>query len=142
MKVDFAGTAGDENIVFVGLNLTNHYFLTGDVSVGEYLQKLMAEKVKSLPDRQIVPLSIIVYKREIRIRTDQNDVNTTLAYQDIFSSEQTIKSSHHLLKVEAGTTTVVMKYPYMWQGLLMSLAGVLLAVVLALWGRKKMKNGS
>lgn len=142
MKVDFAGMAGDENIVFVGLNLTNHYFLTGDVSVGEYLQKLMAEKVKSLPDRQIVPLSIIVYKREIRIRTDQNDVNTTLAYQDIFSSEQTIKSSHHLLKVEAGTTTVVMKYPYMWQGLLMSLAGILLAVVLALWGRKKMKNGS
>mgnify|MGYP000808404058 CR=1 FL=1 len=58
VKIDFAGNVENDNIVFLGINLTYHYFLTRDESVGKFLGSLMDDSLAELPDRALVPLDI------------------------------------------------------------------------------------
>lgn len=65
VKIDFAGNVENDNIVFLGINLTYHYFLTRDESVGKFLGSLMDDSLAELPDRALVPL--VLHKPEIRL---------------------------------------------------------------------------
>ena len=78
MRVDFAGTVYNDNIVFIGLNLSYHYFLTKDENVGAYMDRLMGDQLNSLPDRTIVPLKITYRSDEIRIESPRDNENHLL----------------------------------------------------------------
>ena len=123
MRVDFSGTVYNGNVIFIGLNLSYHYFLTQDENVGAYLGRLMGSSLKELPDRTVVPLKITYGKRSIRIESPKDFVNTSLAYHDIFQSRQEISKEHALTVVRHGVTVIRMKYPYLKQGILISLTG-------------------
>lgn len=129
LLLDFYGTAHNENLVFIGLNLTYHYGLTQDKSIGNLLGKVMDIEEAALPERKIVPYDVTYGKNSITITTDANQVNTGLAFHDIFQSKANITGKNHLLYVDAGTTEITMDYPMFWPGLLVTLLGILLVTV-------------
>ncbi len=140
MRVDFAGTVYNDNIVFIGLNLSYHYFLTKDENVGAYMDRLMGDQLNSLPDRTIVPLKITYRSDEIRIESPRDNVNTSLAYHDIFHSKQKLLSEHALTVVRHGVTVIRLKYPYVMQGMILSLAGIIGYLFFILWLRRKHRH--
>ena len=52
----------------------------------------------------MVPLDIAHAEDQIIIISPQDQVNTTIAYQDIFDSSEKIHSVHNLLEVNSGET--------------------------------------
>lgn len=133
MQEAFLGTAADDNIVFVGLNLGYHYLLTRDSAVADLFAEILALTTEELPDRRIVPLSVNYDRDEIVIVSDYDGVNTTLAYHDIFGSSQRIEKKHGLTYVDAGTTVIGMEYPYLLEGGALSVIGVVLTILFLRW---------
>jgi uncharacterized membrane protein len=137
VKVAFLGTAGNENISFIGLNLPYHYFMTGDTKgSGAIMDTLLGAVIEAVPTRELVPLEITYGADEIVITSGKDGVNTTLAYHDIFESEQEISTVKQLLFVNKGTTTIHMSYPYLRIGLIISVAALLCSILFALRLRK------
>ena len=90
-----------------------------------------------LPERTVVPLEIRYETNKIIIESLFDNVNTTIAYQDTFKSDQPIRSVNHFLIVDKGTTVITMEYPYLRQGTIVSAIGIVLeAGVLYLIFRK------
>ena len=95
-----------------------------------------------LPDRKNVELNIEHSTNGITITSDYDNVNTSLAYHDIFESEQWLGKKNNLTYVKAGVTNITFKVPYLWQGALVSVAGLVLTVawmVILCIGEKKRK---
>ena len=130
----------NDNIIMTGLNLTYFYSLTDDVSVGQLLSNMSGISSEELPDRKIVPLKVEYGNNEITITSNNDNVNTTLAYHDIFSSSSDITHRNNLMYVNKGTTVIKMSYPYLWQGALVSTAGVVLMVVWLIVKRRNEHN--
>ncbi|MDD6194108.1 MAG: 6-pyruvoyl-tetrahydropterin synthase-related protein [Lachnospiraceae bacterium] len=122
----FYGTGDNENLVFVGLNLTYHYALTGDSGVGTLLSHAFGLKDEDLPKRKLVSLTISYQQDKITITSEYNQVNTTLAAQDIFSSKQKTYAKNHLLYVDKGKTVITMSYPYLKEGWITTVIALLL----------------
>ena len=139
-SLDFYGTVKNDNIIMTGLNLTYFYSLTDDESVGQLLSNMSGISSEELPDRKIVPLKVEYGKNEITITSNNDNVNTTLAYHDIFSSLSDITCRNNLMYVNKGTTVIKMNYPYLWQGVAVSAAGVVLMVVWMIVKKKKNNN--
>jgi uncharacterized membrane protein len=101
----------------------------------------MELKENALPKRTIVPIDIEFSKNRITIRSDFDNVNTTLAYQDIFESDQPIRSMNNLLIVDSGTTEIKMSYPHLAEGVAVTLIGILaeIATIILIF-RKSKKN--
>lgn len=97
----------------------------------------MGDQLNSLPDRTIVPLKITYRSDEIRIESPRDNVNTSLAYHDIFHSKQKLLSEHALTVVRHGVTVIRLKYPYVMQGMILSLAGIIGYLFFILWLRRK-----
>ncbi len=129
-ELQFYGTVQNDNLIFVGLNL--HYFLvkTGDLQVDKLLSLAFDSIIDDIPKRKIVPLQITYGSDEIVIQSEENAVNTTLSYHDIFNSEQEIYSKNQLTYVNSGTTVISMEYPHFYQGLAVTLISLLAAAVL------------
>ena len=145
-KLDFIGTKDNDNLVFIGLNLTYHYALTQDQKIGDLLSKALFIDADALPEREIVSLDIAYGKNEITVESSKDDVNTTVAYYDAYKGSQEIYSKNNLTYVKAGTTIIKITYPYMYEGLAVSGAGLVITVIfLVLTGihtRKKQANAS
>ncbi|MBR5420427.1 MAG: hypothetical protein IK115_04695 [Lachnospiraceae bacterium] len=129
LELDFFGTAYNENIIFLGLNLSYHYALTHDRSAGLIMQECFQMEPAQLPERRIVELDVSGDFRNIVIESPEDGVNTTLATHDSFDADRPVEDRNHLLYVDSGTTRIRVRYPYLWQGALVSLFGVLLFVV-------------
>ena len=140
LNLDFYGTVNNDNIIMTGLNLTYFYSLTDDISVGQLLSNMSGISSEELPDRKIVPLKVEYGNNEITITSNNDNVNTTLAYHDIFSSSSDITHRNNLMYVNKGTTVIKMRYPYLWQGALVSAAGVVLMVVWLIVKKRKEHN--
>ena len=139
-RFEFYGTVHNENIVVIGLNLTYHYGLTKDEGVGKLLSHAMNLTSEELPKREVVPLAITIEKDSITVESDYNNVNTTLAFHDMFRSEQPIYNKNYLTYVEKGKTVIEMQYPYFWQGLGMSIVGFLLTGIFLHETKKRKKE--
>ena len=126
--LDFYGTACNENLIFIGLNLTYHYALTHDEAVGHLLSHALNLSGQELPERALVPLKIDYQDNRISIHSDYDNVNTTLAYQDIFKSDQPIRNLHNHLHVQKGDTVVRLHYPHWIIGLAVSVFGLFFTV--------------
>lgn len=128
--IAFAGRGESENITFIGFSLLYHASRTGDEGVYVLLEGLLALEDAALPERQIVPVDIVYEGNKITITTQHDNVNTTIAYQDIFRSDSPIRSADNLLVVDSGTTVITFTYPYLWQGLAVTLFGAAIEIVL------------
>lgn len=128
---EFYGTARNDDLVFVGLNLTYHLSLTRDPVAKALLSHAMELSDVELPERAIVPVSVEYAADRITVTTDYDDVNTALARHDIFDAgDAPLREHNNLVYVDAGTTVIRMRYPYFWQGLAASAGGLALLVVL------------
>lgn len=127
----FSGTAGIENITFLGYNFAYYAEVTGDERATDLLEQLFDLSSAELPERKLLPIEITTEADRIIIESAYEDVNTTLANIDIFHSEQEYKVENNLIVVGRGTTVITMQYPYFASGLAVSVLG--LAGLLVLW---------
>ena len=137
LKEAFLGTAENDNIVFVGLNLGYHYVLTDDFTLDGLFDELMGVSRDTLPDRSLVPLTVNYGINSITVGSDYDDVNTTLAYHDIFGSGSRIYEKNSLLYVDGGSTHIDMSYPYPVIGIIVTILGLAGAVTLCILYKKK-----
>lgn len=129
-RLSFMGNPDNENITFIGLNLPYHVYLTHDEDAKGIMDGLIGNEMEKLPMRRIVPLKITTNANRLEITAEENNVNTTLAYHDIFSSKQDIRKENNLLYVDDGKTVISMSYPYRKEGGILSGIGFLLWIIL------------
>lgn len=133
LQLDFLGTSENSNVYFMGLNLTYHYSLTQDPEARVLIDLAIKDCLQPLPERTLVPLAITYEKDGIEIKSMEDQVNTTLAYHDIFTSEQGIYQENQLLYVNKGTTKIRFRYAYLKEGAALSLAGVVGTILYGIW---------
>ncbi|MCI8300614.1 MAG: hypothetical protein HFI69_09720 [Lachnospiraceae bacterium] len=136
-ELPFYGTVKNDNIVVIGLNLSYYLSLTRDKGVEALLSHAMNLRPDEFPVREIVPYDIQYLQDQIVIDIDRDDVNTSLAWHDSFSSQQQIYAKNHLTYVKAGRTEIVLAYPWLGAGIAVSLAGIILIAVYCLRIRRQ-----
>ena len=138
----FYGTGENENLIFVGYNLTYYFSITKDKNIGSLLAGITPNSTTDLPERRTVPVTITYEPKKITVTAPEDNVNTTLAVHDIFSGNFTERN--RLVYVGNGTTEITMHYPYLVQSILMSVAGVAIVAVISLFmkPRGKKEEGS
>ncbi|MDD4095248.1 MAG: 6-pyruvoyl-tetrahydropterin synthase-related protein [Oscillospiraceae bacterium] len=141
-RLDFIGTGDNKNITFIGFNILFHAYVADDYEVKEILNNVMDLQEDNLPDRKIVPITVEYTTDTITIRSEYDNVNTTIAYQDIFESEQPIRSMNNFLIVDRGTTVIRMSYPHLAGGLLVTMFGIVAEIVMAFLIFRKSKTKS
>lgn len=144
--ISFLGTKKNDNIIFVGLNLAYYYGQTRDSSVEKLLSRVMSLSTTDLPKREIVPIEIQYETNKITINSDYDNVNTTLAYHNIFGLDKKKYEDNHLLYVPKGVTEIYMEYPYFVQGIICTVVSGLLAliyhVVIHIMNRRRRKRAA
>lgn len=128
LKLDFYGTVKNDNIIVCGLNLAYYYGVSADKSVGRLLSDMMDITPVQLPERTNIELKVEHDVNGITITSDYDNVNTSLSYHDIFVSDEWLGKKNNLTYVRAGVTKITFKVPYLWQGLCVSVAGLILSV--------------
>ena len=125
-KMTFLGTSDNENIIWIGFNLYFHGLEAEDANVLDILSDAMGMPCNEVPQGAIGSMTI-TYDRDQIIIDKQGDesVNTTLAYQDNFSSEQEIANHDQLLYVTSPHTVIQLTYPHFKLGLMTSLVGLI-----------------
>lgn len=131
VQMAFAGAAVNENIRFVGISLPYHYYRTLDESGSKVvLDDLLKDCLQQIPEHTIVPLSVAWDKDSITITSEEDQVNTTLAYTDNIKGNKDCWQQGHQIYVNKGETRIQLTYPYLGQGALITAAGILMAVLL------------
>lgn len=128
-KISFAGTASNPNIHFLGFNLLYFAETASDSLTVQLLNRFFGLEDGLLPERRIVPLTVSYLPNSIVIKTSEDNVNTTVAWHDIFQSDRPLRNDYNLLAVDSGTTVIRFTYPYFREGLTMSIAGLVLSVL-------------
>ncbi len=131
----FLGTAVNDNITFIGFNLTYYYALTRDLGVGVLLSGIVDSSFDSVPERRFVPIDVTYNPDSIVIDSPEDNLNTTLAWHDMFRGD--FDTLNRLVYVDHGTTTISMSYPYFKTGVVVSVAGVIMTAVIAYFVGKK-----
>lgn len=139
LELDFYGTVGNENLVFIALNLPYFHDLTHDASVGELLALAMRLPSDNLPERRIVPLTVEFHGNDITVTSPEDGVNSGLAWHESFTADQPISPTHHFTRVSAGTTHITLSYPYLREGLALSCVSLILVIALAVSGFRREK---
>ena len=124
-KLGFVGESASDNITFIGFNLLFHAYTADDKAVKDLFDTFMSLDEYALPQRRLVPIEVIYDSNRITITSPEDNVNTTIAYQDIFRSEQPIRDMNHFLIVNKGTTVITMEYPYLNRGIIVTSAGLI-----------------
>lgn len=135
----FYGTGENENLVFVGFNLTYYFSITKDENIGALLSGISNITTDTIPERKIVPIGIEYGKDRITVNSPEDNVNTSLASHDIFNGN--FRNRNHLIYVDKGTTEITMHYPYPVPSALMSVAGIVLTAGYAIFIGLRRKNG-
>ena len=140
----FYGTVKNDNIIMCGLNLTYFYSLTNDKTIEKLLENMTSLTSDMLPDRKITAIDVKYDNNQIIITSDSDNINTSIAYHDIFNASQSIEKKNNLTYVNKGTTVIKLGIPYIWQGALISIAGLILAVIWIFMLKKRigMQNNS
>lgn len=141
-KLIFLGyNDANPNIYFMGINLMYHANETGDPAIIRMLNQILGVSNEQLPARELVPIAIKQDGNTIVIHSERENVNTTIAYQDIFESDQEIAEENNLLVLKEKNAIIRMHYPMFKEGMVVSILG-LIAGVLALCyksGKRKEK---
>ena len=124
----FYGTVKNENIVVIGLNLAYYYSLTGDERTGDLLTRAMDLSANELPKREVVPLGIEYDYHSFTVTSLSDNVNTSFAWHDTFAEDGGLYEKHGMAFVNTGSYTASAGWPYLIPGLIITAAGILLAV--------------
>lgn len=128
-QIAFAGTGTNPNIYFLGFNLLYYEQTSSSSQAVQLLNQIFQMKDGELPERRIVPVTVSYSPRMITVQTNEDHVNTSLAWHDIFQSNRSLHNDNNLLAVDRGTTTIQLTYPYFGVGLGISIAGIVLSVL-------------
>ena len=123
-ELTFIGTNENENIIFLGFNLLFYCTLTQDQSAFHILNDSFNTQLYELPIRTVIPIEIKYSKDKIIIDTPVANINTTIAYQDNFKSDNQILNQNNLLFVTEKHTEIQLVYPYLKEGVVVSAVGV------------------
>ena len=134
-EMPFWGKGSNENITFIGFNLTYYYSRTRDKNVGAILAGIVDVSEYEVPEREVVPIDITYGDDLITISSPKDNVNTSLAEHDIFRGD--FRNFNRLIFVDSGETVITYKYPYLLQGSLMTAAGIVVAGIMVAFIRKK-----
>lgn len=136
----FYGKGENENIIFVGYNLTYYFSITKDRNIGSLLAGIVQTPTDELPERKIVPVEINYSAKSITVDSPEDNVNTTLTIHDIFKGSFTERN--RLVYVDKGRTEIYMHYPYLVQSILMSVLGIALVGVTSIFIKPRGKKES
>ena len=131
----FFGKAVNDNITFIGFNLTYYYSVTRDTTVGRMLEGIVGDSIYSVPDRTFIPLEITYEPDDIVISSPVDGVNTTIAVHDMFEGD--FEVLNRLVYVDSGTTKISMHYPYFWMGTSLTAASAIMTGIIAYFIGKK-----
>ena len=130
--LDFIGTNEDKNIVFIGLNILFHAMQTEDKAVMNIISETLNMEENALPNRELVNINLTYKKDLIIIDTPVEGVNTTIAFQDNFVFNDSLKKENNLLIVTKKYTEIKLVYPYLKQGILVTVLGIIGILILYL----------
>ena len=132
-QLPFYGKGSNDNINFIAFNLTYYYSLTRDKMVGALLAGIVDTGETEIPERTVVPLDVVYGEDKITITSPEDNVNSNIADHDIFEGDY--KSFNHLVYVDSGTTEITYGYPYLLEGSLISISGIIViaGVSIFLW---------
>ena len=141
-RLTFYGTGVNQNIKFLGFNLLYHAMEGKDVKVFSLLDDILDLDANMLPQRELVPITIDYRHDGITINSPVKQLNTTLAYLDLFKSKSKLSSYDNLLIVDKGKTTIVFENPYQAKGILLTVFGLLGIVYLLNHYEKRKKSAN
>ena len=137
------GHADNSNITFIGLNLPYHYMKTRDEETLSILSDAYGNCLNKAPRTTIVPLSVTYDNRKITITSDDDKVNTGIAYQDNYKIKATdnngnakISKIFNLVEVNKGKTVIMLHYPKFFEGLILSLIALAATVIFTIREKK------
>lgn len=128
-KIAFMGKKEYENITFIGFNLLFHAMTNEDDQVKKLLSQAIGIEESYLPQRELVDLKIQYSNNAISIFSGEDNVNTTLAFLDAYKSNNLIWGRNSLLYVNKGETKIKITYPYLFQGIVVSLIGITIFII-------------
>ncbi len=140
LDLAFYGTVKNDNIIVVGLNLTYYYSLIRDEGIGKLLSDITGMGESNIPDRNVVPLNVEYSYDGINIKSEYDDVNTSLAGHKIFKTSSDIYIENNLLYVNKGDTAIKMNYSSFYIGAVISLIGIACGIILFVNLHKKNKT--
>lgn len=118
-----------ENIYYLGLNLAFFSVCTDNQYVWDILNDCFGIANDQLPVRELVPINIEMDGNTITIDSEKSGVNTTLAYQDNFVTDQSIESVNNLLVINDKHVVMELEYPNFLKALAVSILGIICAVL-------------
>ena len=124
-KLCFSSTVADENIHLLAFNLVYYGITTSDTEAGAFLDQYFGLEEGTLPERSLVPIEVTYSPEGIVIETEAEHVNTGLAYLDSFATDQEVAEENNLLVVEKGVTEIHFTYPYLTEGVILTITGVI-----------------
>lgn len=128
-----------DNITFVGFNLVYMYYENENEELLKFLDHIfdITEEDRIVREK-IIPIRLQYDKNKIMIETNEL-VNTTIAFQDNFKSEQEIYSENNMLVAGEGLTVIHIYYKHLLLGFLCSIAGY--AFMLAVYWKIELRTG-
>lgn len=127
--ITVAGSNADENVIFVGFNLLTHSLETKDGNILSILSSCLKSEAEQVPTRRLIPINVTYTNEGMRIETTEANINTTIAYQDNFKTDQEIEKRNNLLYVTDTKTEIEFSYPHLKMGSLVTMAGVAFTIV-------------
>ncbi|MBR1471853.1 MAG: hypothetical protein IJ600_09470 [Lachnospiraceae bacterium] len=134
VQLDFYGTVKNDNIYVLGINLTYHYALTRDPSIEALLYEIFHMEIGAMPERSPVPVQVEYGADTITVRTENADVDITLAAHDSFVLPEGTEVRNRLVHVTNGEALIRLQNPYLWKGLAVSAAGMVVQLLAVLLG--------
>lgn len=128
-KLTFLGMKDDlPNVYFLGLNLMYEAVSRKDAALVDILNDVLGISNEQLPDRELVPITIAYKEDGLSIDVDadfdqETGVNTSIAAQDIFTSDQEISEQMNLLVVHERHTEISFVYPMFVPGIIITISG-------------------
>ena len=123
--LDFIGTVENDNIVFVGLNLTYYYSMTRNDFAGTLLSHALSLSPQELPKRTLQPVQMAQSDGSLSITAQTDSVATGLSWFDGLESD-TASEHRGQVFVDTGTAQVKAVRPYAAAGTVLALAGIVL----------------
>ena len=140
-ELAFCGTNGNDNIVFLGYNFVYYTELTKDTVARQLLSDVLGVEEGVAPERTLVELDVVYDINRISIKSEYDDVNTALAdIVDVFESDKEYENRHHMITVDKGKTVITMHYPYLGQGVAVSVMGILLLAGMIVYFKKRTRS--
>ena len=129
IELAFFGSGINENVCYIGLNIPFYYYITKDTHAEKIMQWVMGMEPAVLPKKEIYPMEVSSFLNGMMINSPVDDLNSGIAYQDIFRSDRSLEEDNNLLVVQSGNTIIRVVYPYLMESLIITGIGVILCMI-------------